>query len=223
MDLPVLLINTFLILAVIIATFFHLDTLLENSLSISFGFVLVSDSTLLSKYCLDFCGQKAMFCGLNLRHPSTFMLFTPLSCCMRSAKSSSSNPRSVDLKVIRELRSCLSRYGRMKAYIRAFSLFLLAFAASEVFGADTEGDAGSVCGLVSFSVLVPIGFGVQPLKIIMENPNHLNEPNEAIPEMNPVVPEPNKVADIHDPNEMVDIPDDIDLVDYDDEDPEEVR
>ncbi|GJS31013.1 copia protein [Tanacetum coccineum] len=30
------------------------------------------------------------------------------------------------------------------SYIRAFSLFLLAFAASEVFGADTEGDAGSV-------------------------------------------------------------------------------
>ncbi|GJX31899.1 hypothetical protein Tco_0241754, partial [Tanacetum coccineum] len=43
--------------------------------------------------------------------------------------------------------------------------------------------------------------------IVMENPNHLNEPNQ--------------VADIYDPNEMVDIPDDIDLVDYDDEDPEE--
>ncbi|GKC82766.1 putative reverse transcriptase domain-containing protein, partial [Tanacetum coccineum] len=57
--------------------------------------------------------------------------------------------------------------------------------------------------------------------IVMENPNHLNEPNEAIPEVNPVVPEPNQVADIHDPNEMVDIPDDIDLVDYDDEDHEE--
>ncbi|GJZ56382.1 hypothetical protein Tco_0611575, partial [Tanacetum coccineum] len=57
--------------------------------------------------------------------------------------------------------------------------------------------------------------------IVMENPNHLNEPNEAIPEVNPVVPEPNQVADIHDPNKMVDIPDDIDLVDYDDEDPEE--
>ncbi|GKF83636.1 hypothetical protein Tco_0248534 [Tanacetum coccineum] len=55
----------------------------------------------------------------------------------------------------------------------------------------------------------------------MENPNHLNEPNEAIPEVNPVVPEPNQVMDIHAPNEMVDIPDDIDLVDYDDEDPEE--
>ncbi|GJV78731.1 hypothetical protein Tco_1514601, partial [Tanacetum coccineum] len=59
------------------------------------------------------------------------------------------------------------------------------------------------------------------LKIIMENPNHLNEPNEVIPEVNPVVPELNQVADIHDPNEMVDIPDDIDLVDYDDEDLEE--
>ncbi|GJW87642.1 putative reverse transcriptase domain-containing protein [Tanacetum coccineum] len=59
------------------------------------------------------------------------------------------------------------------------------------------------------------------LNIVMENPNHLNEPNEAIPEVNLVVPEPNQVADIHDPNEMVDIPDDIDLVDYDDEDPEE--
>ncbi|GKD62887.1 hypothetical protein Tco_1304995 [Tanacetum coccineum] len=55
----------------------------------------------------------------------------------------------------------------------------------------------------------------------MENPNHLNELNEAIPEVNLVVPEPNQVADIHDPNEMVDIPNDIDLVDYDDEDPEE--
>ncbi|GJV60832.1 hypothetical protein Tco_0464275 [Tanacetum coccineum] len=53
----------------------------------------------------------------------------------------------------------------------------------------------------------------------MENPNHLKEPNEAIPKVNPVVPEPNQVADIHDPNEMVDIPDDIDLVDYDNEDP----
>ncbi|GJR90574.1 reverse transcriptase domain-containing protein [Tanacetum coccineum] len=49
--------------------------------------------------------------------------------------------------------------------------------------------------------------------IVMENPNHLNEPNEAIPEVNPVVPEPNQVEDIHDPNEMVDIPDDIDLDD----------
>ncbi|GJZ53520.1 hypothetical protein Tco_0608405 [Tanacetum coccineum] len=59
------------------------------------------------------------------------------------------------------------------------------------------------------------------MQIVMENPNHLNEPNEAIPEVNPVVPEPNQVVDIHDPNEMVDIPDDIDLVDYDEEDPEE--
>nr|GEV70907.1 hypothetical protein [Tanacetum cinerariifolium] len=55
----------------------------------------------------------------------------------------------------------------------------------------------------------------------MENPNHLNKPNEAIPEVNPVVPEPNQVADTHDPNEMVNIPDDIDLVDYDEEDSEE--
>ncbi|GJW42388.1 putative reverse transcriptase domain-containing protein [Tanacetum coccineum] len=55
----------------------------------------------------------------------------------------------------------------------------------------------------------------------MENPNHLNKPNEVIPEVNPVVPEPNQVVNIHDPNEMVDIPDDIDLVDYDEEDPEE--
>ncbi|GKF59659.1 hypothetical protein Tco_0176445, partial [Tanacetum coccineum] len=48
----------------------------------------------------------------------------------------------------------------------------------------------------------------------MENPNHLNELNEAIPEVNPIVPEPDQVVDIHDPN-------DIDLVDYDEEDPEE--
>ncbi|GKF95114.1 hypothetical protein Tco_0287849, partial [Tanacetum coccineum] len=53
----------------------------------------------------------------------------------------------------------------------------------------------------------------------MENPNHLNKPNEVIPEVHPVVPEPNQVVNIHDPNEMVD--DDIDLVDYDEEDPEE--
>ncbi|GKB25379.1 hypothetical protein Tco_0864780 [Tanacetum coccineum] len=51
------------------------------------------------------------------------------------------------------------------------------------------------------------------MKIVIENPNHLNEPNEAIPKVNPVVPELNQVVDIHDPNEMVDIPDDIDLVD----------
>ncbi|GKF99522.1 hypothetical protein Tco_0301213, partial [Tanacetum coccineum] len=50
--------------------------------------------------------------------------------------------------------------------------------------------------------------------IVIENPNHLNKPNEAIPEVNQVV-------DIHDSNEMVDIPDDIDLVDYNDGDPEE--
>nr|GEY92569.1 hypothetical protein [Tanacetum cinerariifolium] len=55
----------------------------------------------------------------------------------------------------------------------------------------------------------------------MENPNHLNEPNESIPEVNLVVPKPNQVADIHDPNKMVEIPNDIDLVDYDEEDPEE--
>ncbi|GKA27646.1 hypothetical protein Tco_0713814, partial [Tanacetum coccineum] len=59
------------------------------------------------------------------------------------------------------------------------------------------------------------------MQIVMENPNHLNEPHKAIPEVNTVVPDPNQVADIHDPNEMVDIPDDINLVDYDDEDPEE--
>ncbi|GKB33804.1 hypothetical protein Tco_0873205 [Tanacetum coccineum] len=57
--------------------------------------------------------------------------------------------------------------------------------------------------------------------IVLKNPNHLNEPNEVILEVNPVVPKPNQVVDIHDPNEMVDIPDDIDLVDYDEEDPEE--
>nr|GEV03214.1 hypothetical protein [Tanacetum cinerariifolium] len=55
----------------------------------------------------------------------------------------------------------------------------------------------------------------------MENPNHLNEPKEAIPKVNPVILEPNQVMDIHDPNEIVDIPDDIDLVDYDEEAPEE--
>ncbi|GKB57542.1 putative reverse transcriptase domain-containing protein [Tanacetum coccineum] len=67
-----------------------------------------------------------------------------------------------------------------------------------------------------------VGFDIiRSLKIVMENSNHLNEPNEAILEVNPVVPELNQVVDIHDPNEMLDIPDDIDLVDYDEEDPEE--
>nr|GEW27427.1 hypothetical protein [Tanacetum cinerariifolium] len=55
----------------------------------------------------------------------------------------------------------------------------------------------------------------------MENPNHLNEPNEAIPEVNPVVLEPNQVADIPDPNKMVDITDNIKLVNYYEEDPKE--
>ncbi|GJY50854.1 putative reverse transcriptase domain-containing protein [Tanacetum coccineum] len=54
----------------------------------------------------------------------------------------------------------------------------------------------------------------------MKNSNPLNKPNEAIPEVNPVVPEPNQVVDIHDPNEMVSIPDDVDLVDYDGDDEE---
>nr|GEW16561.1 hypothetical protein [Tanacetum cinerariifolium] len=57
----------------------------------------------------------------------------------------------------------------------------------------------------------------------MDKPNSPNEPNEDIPEENPVIPEPNHVEDAHDPNEMVDIPDDEDLVDYDgdDEEPKE--
>ncbi|GJZ12748.1 putative reverse transcriptase domain-containing protein [Tanacetum coccineum] len=46
---------------------------------------------------------------------------------------------------------------------------------------------------------------IRQIQIVMENPNHLNEPNEAIPEVNPVVPEPNHVEDAHDPNKMVDI------------------
>ncbi|GKE00704.1 hypothetical protein Tco_1388687 [Tanacetum coccineum] len=54
----------------------------------------------------------------------------------------------------------------------------------------------------------------------MKNPNPLNEPNEAIPEENPVIPDPNQVVDVHDPNEMVDILDDVDLVDYDGDDEE---
>nr|GEU98851.1 putative reverse transcriptase domain-containing protein [Tanacetum cinerariifolium] len=60
-------------------------------------------------------------------------------------------------------------------------------------------------------------------QIVMDNPNSPNEPNEDIPEENPVIPEPNHVEDAHDPNEMVDIPDEEDLVDYDgdDEEPEE--
>ncbi|GJU60625.1 hypothetical protein Tco_1238391 [Tanacetum coccineum] len=54
----------------------------------------------------------------------------------------------------------------------------------------------------------------------MKNPNPLNEPNEAIPEENPVIPDPNQVVDVHDTNEMVDISDDVDLVDYDGDDEE---
>ncbi|GKA51048.1 reverse transcriptase domain-containing protein [Tanacetum coccineum] len=61
------------------------------------------------------------------------------------------------------------------------------------------------------------------LKIVKENPNHLNEPNEAIPKVNPVIPEPNHVEDAHDPNEMVDIPDDEELVDYNEDDEEEPK
>nr|GEZ18722.1 reverse transcriptase domain-containing protein [Tanacetum cinerariifolium] len=66
----------------------------------------------------------------------------------------------------------------------------------------------------------PADFVVVDFDADLRNPNHLNKPNEANPKVNPVVPEPNQVVDIHDPNEMVDIPDDIDLVDYDEEDPE---
>nr|GEV18163.1 hypothetical protein [Tanacetum cinerariifolium] len=59
--------------------------------------------------------------------------------------------------------------------------------------------------------------------IVMDNPNSPNEPNEDIPEENPVIPEPNHVENAHDLYEMVDIPDDEDLVDYDgdDKEPEE--
>nr|GEU51217.1 hypothetical protein [Tanacetum cinerariifolium] len=59
--------------------------------------------------------------------------------------------------------------------------------------------------------------------IVMDNPNSPNEPNEDIPEENPVILDPNHVEDAHDPNEMVDILDDEDLVDHDgdDEEPEE--
>ncbi|GJY98933.1 hypothetical protein Tco_0516363 [Tanacetum coccineum] len=54
----------------------------------------------------------------------------------------------------------------------------------------------------------------------MKNPNPLDEPTEAIPKENPVIPDPNQVVDVHDPNKMVDIPDDVDLVDYDGDDEE---
>ncbi|GKC83299.1 hypothetical protein Tco_1139016 [Tanacetum coccineum] len=54
----------------------------------------------------------------------------------------------------------------------------------------------------------------------MKNPNPLDELTEAIPEENPVIPDPNQVVDVHDPNEMVDISDDVDLVAYDGDDEE---
>ncbi|GJV05177.1 putative reverse transcriptase domain-containing protein [Tanacetum coccineum] len=57
-------------------------------------------------------------------------------------------------------------------------------------------------------------------RIVTKNPNPLNEPTEAIPEENPVIPDPNQVVDVYDPNEMVDIPDNVDLVDYDGDDEE---
>ncbi|GJV93117.1 reverse transcriptase domain-containing protein, partial [Tanacetum coccineum] len=57
-------------------------------------------------------------------------------------------------------------------------------------------------------------------KLDIKNPNPLNEPNEAIPEENPVIPDPNQVVDVHDTNEMIDISDDVDLVDYDGDDEE---
>ncbi|GJR39640.1 hypothetical protein Tco_1215324 [Tanacetum coccineum] len=72
------------------------------------------------------------------------------------------------------------------------------------------------------------GSDIYTTRIVMKNHNPLNEPNEAIPEENPVILDPNQVVDVHDPNEMVDILDDIDLVNYDGdneenpkEDPEE--
>ncbi|GJZ48319.1 gag-pol polyprotein [Tanacetum coccineum] len=58
-------------------------------------------------------------------------------------------------------------------------------------------------------------------QIVTKNPNPPNEPNESIPEVNPVIPEPNHVEDAHDPNKMVDIPDDEEFIDYDGNDEEE--
>ncbi|GJX76763.1 putative nucleotidyltransferase, ribonuclease H [Tanacetum coccineum] len=52
-------------------------------------------------------------------------------------------------------------------------------------------------------------------RIVMKNPNPPNEPNEAIPEENPVISDPNQVVDVHDPHEMVDIPNNVDSVEDD--------
>ncbi|GJW97382.1 hypothetical protein Tco_0179190 [Tanacetum coccineum] len=71
-----------------------------------------------------------------------------------------------------------------------------------------------------FKILSRVLEDIYTTRIVMKNPNPLNEPNEAIPEENPVIPDPNQVVDVHDPNEMVDIPDDVDLVDYDGDDEE---
>ncbi|GKG39930.1 hypothetical protein Tco_0466707, partial [Tanacetum coccineum] len=57
----------------------------------------------------------------------------------------------------------------------------------------------------------------------MENPNSPNESNKAIPEVNPVIPEPNHVGDAHDPNERVDIPNDKELEYYDRDEEEEPK
>ncbi|GJY36702.1 putative reverse transcriptase domain-containing protein [Tanacetum coccineum] len=56
--------------------------------------------------------------------------------------------------------------------------------------------------------------------IVIENPNHLNEPNEAILEVNPIVPEPNQVADIYDLNKMDDVNENVNNEDIEDEDVE---
>ncbi|GKA75428.1 hypothetical protein Tco_0781806 [Tanacetum coccineum] len=67
-----------------------------------------------------------------------------------------------------------------------------------------------------------IRLGLRSLKIIMENLNSPNELNEAIPEENPVIPEPKYIGDAHDPNERVDIPNDEELEDYAEDDEEEL-
>ncbi|GJW52669.1 hypothetical protein Tco_0096754 [Tanacetum coccineum] len=61
---------------------------------------------------------------------------------------------------------------------------------------------------------------VDPLALMSNNPNPLNELNKAIPEENPVIPDPNQVVDVYNPNEMVDISEDVDLVAYDGDDEE---
>nr|GEY24907.1 hypothetical protein [Tanacetum cinerariifolium] len=62
-------------------------------------------------------------------------------------------------------------------------------------------DGGASRGLEDF--FTPINRGIKSLKIIMENPNCLNEPNEAIPEVNLEEPEEDVDIELEDDAELI--------------------